>query len=318
MKFAVYKSSAGSGKTFTLVKEYLKIVLQEPKSFKHILAITFTNKAANEMKQRVLSALQVLAKVPFDPNHKAIQHLLPQLLTETDLDVNQIRANAAEAVSLILHHYSDFAISTIDSFVHKLIRSFAYDLHLPVNFEVAIDTSEIIENVVNLLIENVGVNEELTTLMVDFIEYRIVNDKNWDPNSSISTFAKRMLDEDSQSFIQELKTLNIADFISIRKRLSPVLKKIEVDAVNLVKPFFDKVAELNIPTELFYQGKSGIAKYFTYFQEARFDKLEPNSYVLTTIDSEKYYSNKCPANVRLLIDSIVPLIHETYNAAVAF
>ncbi|MEI8204722.1 MAG: UvrD-helicase domain-containing protein [Bacteroidota bacterium] len=318
MQFSVYKSSAGSGKTFTLVKEYLKIVLQEPKSFRNILAITFTNKAANEMKQRVLSALQALAAVPFNPKHKAIEHLLPQLLAETDLDSDNIRSNAAEAVSLILHHYSDFAISTIDSFVHKLIRSFAYDLHLPVNFEVAIDTSEIIGNVVHLLIDNVGSNEELTRLMVDFVEYRLSIEKSWNPDIAISEFVKRMLDEDSQSFIQELKNLCISDFIRIRAKINPILKGIEDEAKAIVKPFFDKIEKLELPFESFFRGKTGIPKYFSYFDELRFDKLEPNTYVLTTINEDRFYKDRCTVDISSKIDSIIPLIRKTYDETRTF
>ena len=134
MSFTVYKSSAGSGKTFTLVKEYLKIILRKPADFRSILAITFTNKAANEMKDRVISNLKELASETPHPDSKVIKYLLPDLMKETALSALEIQQNAKKSLALILHHYSDFAISTIDSFVHKIVKTFAYDLKLPVEF----------------------------------------------------------------------------------------------------------------------------------------------------------------------------------------
>ena len=131
MSLVVYRSSAGSGKTFTLVKEYLKIVLENPSKFRNILAITFTNKAANEMKERIVGGLRDLSSD--DEESGAKEYLLPQLIEETGLSDKMIKSRAGLVLGMILHNYSDFAISTIDSFVHKIIRSFAYDLHL-INF----------------------------------------------------------------------------------------------------------------------------------------------------------------------------------------
>jgi ATP-dependent exoDNAse (exonuclease V) beta subunit len=115
-KFVVYKSSAGSGKTFTLVREYLKIVLQNPEKFRQVLAITFTNKAANEMKERVVSNLILLTSPENNKHEDAIRFLLPQLAKELNLSELQISQRASIVLRLIMHHYSEFAISTIDSF----------------------------------------------------------------------------------------------------------------------------------------------------------------------------------------------------------
>src|SRR5436189_6405251 len=104
----IYKSSAGSGKTYTLVKEFIRIALQRPDKYKHILALTFTNKAANEMKERIISMLQMLA------NKTAKPKLVNELVTEAKIEENELAGKAAGILRNILHDYSALSVSTID------------------------------------------------------------------------------------------------------------------------------------------------------------------------------------------------------------
>ena len=115
--FQVYNASAGSGKTFTLVKEYLKILLSSNDLFlfQKILAITFTNKAAGEMKERVLTTLQTFAE-------NKENDLLSIILNETSLDKQTIQIRSKKIVNAILQNYAGFSITTIDSFTHKIIK----------------------------------------------------------------------------------------------------------------------------------------------------------------------------------------------------
>jgi len=121
--FKVYNASAGSGKTFTLVKEYLKIILkeQDPRLYQNILAITFTNKAASEMKDRVLESLLRFA-VMNDADKQ--NDMLLKLVEETNLDLKLIQKRSKERLQDILKNYASFHIKTIDSFTNKLIKSF--------------------------------------------------------------------------------------------------------------------------------------------------------------------------------------------------
>src|SRR5687767_3081683 len=117
----IYKSSAGSGKTYTLVKEYLRMAFDSPTKYKHILAITFTNKAAAEMKDRILGALEGIAQE--NPDFDA---LTKELCAQKQRSEEQLRKDAAAILRDMLHNYSDISVSTIDSFVHRIVRSFAY------------------------------------------------------------------------------------------------------------------------------------------------------------------------------------------------
>ena len=130
--FVVYKSSAGSGKTFTLVKEYLKLSLIDKSkltyNFKRILAITFTNLAAAEMKDRIISSLQQITE------NKKTTDIAKILAQELNVSQEELIYRSKIVLENILHNYSDLAVGTIDSFTHKLIKTFAFDLRLPINF----------------------------------------------------------------------------------------------------------------------------------------------------------------------------------------
>ena len=125
--FSIYNASAGSGKTYTLVKEYLKIILKAKHNdaYKNILAITFTNKAVFEMKTRIIDSLFDFSKD--NPTEKSIQ-LMDDLAKEINLNPFQIKTKAQSIIKNIIHNYAAFDISTIDKFTHKVIRAFAFDL----------------------------------------------------------------------------------------------------------------------------------------------------------------------------------------------
>ena len=144
--FAIYDASAGSGKTYALVKEYLKIILSASANdaYRNILAITFTNKAVQEMKSRIVGSLSEFAAS--EPNQKALdlmQYLVDDSQNATvKLSISGIQTKAQKIIKHIIHNYAAFDISTIDKFTHKVIRAFAHDLGLPMTFEVSLDSED--------------------------------------------------------------------------------------------------------------------------------------------------------------------------------
>ncbi|HLV51498.1 MAG TPA: UvrD-helicase domain-containing protein, partial [Flavobacterium sp.] len=162
--FTIYNASAGAGKTHTLVKEYLKILLSysnKDDAYRNVLAITFTNKAVNEMKSRIVSC--IYAFTLNDIPAKEYQ-LLEQIVQETNFTEAYIREKSKKILKNIIHNYAGFDISTIDKFTHKVIRSFAFDLNLPFHFEVSLDTEALLQEAVDALIAKAGIDKELTTL----------------------------------------------------------------------------------------------------------------------------------------------------------
>jgi len=171
--FVTYNSSAGSGKTYTLVKEYLKIALEtnNPNQYKHILAVTFTNKAAAEMKERILDALKALSseeELVGTPQFLMVDLLNPKVKGGLGVDAGEIKERSKRVLKSILHNYNDFGVSTIDKFTHKIIRTFAHDLQLPLNFEIELDEREVLGAAIDVLIAEVGTNEKLTKLLLEY------------------------------------------------------------------------------------------------------------------------------------------------------
>lgn len=142
--FLIYRSSAGSGKTFTLVKEYLKLVLNDPDSFKNVLAVTFTNKSAAEMKQRIISALKELS----GGKNPSLEKLLISEGVKGD-----IKLSSSKVLRNILHKYSYFSVSTIDSFFHRVIRSFARELKLQLGYNIELDQQAVLDKITDKLLD---------------------------------------------------------------------------------------------------------------------------------------------------------------------
>jgi len=303
-KFIVYKSSAGSGKTFTLVREYLKIVLQNPEQFRQVLAITFTNKAANEMKERVVRNLVFLADPENNRKEDAIKYLLPQLADQLDLTEAQIKSRASIALRLIMHHYAEFSISTIDSFTHRVIRTFAHDLKIPMNFEVELDAETMLSQSVDILISQVGSNEQLTRVMVDFVEKKAGDELSWQIEKDLNDFGGTLLSESSISALSEIRSYELETFMKVRSSLvewklkwENTIKKLAVEAVDLIE-------QENIQADSFNGKSKSILVYLQNLAQGKFDKIKPNSFAQKSLESGEWVNAKAPAGQQTAFDRI--------------
>jgi ATP-dependent exoDNAse (exonuclease V) beta subunit len=230
--FSIYDASAGSGKTYTLVKEYLKIILlsKKPDAYRNILAITFTNKAVHEMKSRVVESLSEFAKE--NPSDKALK-LMQDIQAETGLSLNAITEKAKSIIKNLIHNYAAFDISTIDKFTHKVIRAFAHDLNLPITFEVSLDTENLLTEAVDAIIAEAGNDEELTKLLVDFTMEKTDDDKSWDVSRDIMETGKLILNENNREEITHFQNKKIEDFIVIKNRLVELCAQLEAETIEM-------------------------------------------------------------------------------------
>ena len=229
--FTIYDASAGSGKTYTLVKEYLKIILTAIKNdaYRNILAITFTNKAVHEMKSRIVDSLSEFRKD--NPSKKAAQ-LMQVLSEETQLSVADIKIKSQHIIKHIIHNYAAFDISTIDKFTHKVIRTFAHDLNLPISFEVSLDTEILLTEAVDAIIAQAGEDDLLTKLLVDFTMEKTDDDKSWDISREILETGKLILNENNREEIVHFKDKSIAEFNAIKKQLTEACKNLDAECVD--------------------------------------------------------------------------------------
>ncbi|MEX2232770.1 MAG: UvrD-helicase domain-containing protein [Cyclobacteriaceae bacterium] len=225
--FSVYRSSAGSGKTRTLAKAFLRLSLQyRVDYFKHILAVTFTNKASQEMKDRILEYLDDFA-------HGRSPALAEELQRELSMDSQTFRQNSQEVQSTLLHQYDNFGISTIDAFFQKVIRSFTREAGLVGDYRLEVDQDAVLEDVIDNLIDELGENKELTDWVVEFAKENLENERSWDVRYSLIDFAKEIFREEFKDIEDELLEKTKAP--GFFKKLMHELKSKKFEFINVVK-----------------------------------------------------------------------------------
>lgn len=305
--FQVYNASAGSGKTFTLVKEYLKILLQSTNTFKfqQILAVTFTNKAAGEMKERIIENLNVFSK-------NTTNSMLSVICNETGLTEETVFKRSKVILNAILQNYSAFNITTIDAFTHKLIRTFAYDLKLPLNFEVEMDSKSLLNEAVDIVISKIGDTKELTDLLVAFSLQKLDDDKSWDISLELKTFAEIILNENHAKHLKTLSKVSVDEFKKLKEKLQKENKEIESEFKRIGNEGLHIINGIGVDFKDFYY--SMIPNHFqnlaTSFQKATFFD---QSKLKERIDEQTFYSKSKPENVKSAIDSCIPQLLNLYN-----
>ncbi|MFW6245972.1 MAG: UvrD-helicase domain-containing protein, partial [Tangfeifania sp.] len=192
----IYKASAGSGKTFQLVAEYLKLLLKNPFSYRHILAVTFTNKATNEMKSRVLGQLNKLA-------HNESSDYISLLQNETGLSETIIRKQSKQVLKNILHDYNRFSISTIDSFTQRIIKAFNREMGISPQFTLELDDDFLLEEAVDRLLSKVDNDKQLRKWLVEFSEEKITENRSQRIEDDIKSLGKELFKEKFQLFFPE-------------------------------------------------------------------------------------------------------------------
>lgn len=262
MTFIVYQSSAGSGKTFTLVKAYLLLVLHSPMLYRNILGVTFTNKAANEMKQRVIGALSRLANAEAVEATASTEALISQLSLESGLDPVIIRQRAAQVLTAILHHYSDFSISTIDAFTHRLVRAFTRDLGLPYLFEVEIAENTITLQAIDKLLAQVGHNAFITRAIVDFMFYRMDEGSGWMVAGELVKFADKLNSQEDPELIDHLTSFDEATYLDAIRVMQAYLHTFEQSMKGLAEASLATLTQNDIDFDDLLSKSKGIGGFY--------------------------------------------------------
>ena len=301
--FEVYNASAGSGKTFTLVKEYLKILLisEDIFTFQKVLAITFTNKAAAEMKERILLNLEEFSEgIESD--------LLQKISTEIEVDKDTIKERSKKVLDVILKNYSAFSITTIDSFTHKIIKSFAYDLGLSLNFEVEMDAVSLLNEAVDILISKIGTDEKLTKLLIDFSLDKTDDDKSWDISRELNEFARVLLNEEDNAHFLKLADKKLEDFTNLKSKLFIHQKELKKELKKVGEDCLQIIASANLDPKDFLRGT--IPKFFADLSEksVNIDFIKRSETVEKGIKNNQYYKKTASSEIADSIEQIIPQI----------
>lgn len=228
--FKILNASAGSGKTYNLVKEYILLLINDKNDitrFSRIIAMTFTNKAALEMKTRIIKALDLLS-YPEIYGEKSTVYA-NELGIEIGINAEEVHKRAQRVLQNILHRYEDFFVMTIDKFNLKLIRSFSRDLDLPNDFEVILNETEVIEQVVDLLLSELGKEtiKELTRTVFEYAKHNLDEGEKWNFKEQLIEFGKILTKERDQTQIEKLLKMDFSvnRHKELRTKLREELKK---------------------------------------------------------------------------------------------
>lgn len=301
--FLVYKSSAGSGKTYTLVREYLSIALGSSNSerYKNILAITFTNKAASEMKDRVTTYLKAFCNPENINGGEAL--MFDNLKKELNITDEQLKERAFKMLQSILHNYSDFNITTIDKFILKIIRSFSFDLQLPYNFEVELDSDSLLNQAIDNLLSEAGKERQLTSFLVNYIKQLAQDDESWNIQTSLLKVASAAMNEEALPHLNQIKNLNLNDFSRIKENIRKEINIYEQFIERTFNKGRDKLEQSGIfPDQLKGKTKSNIWAYFhKKINNIFFEERAANNY-FKYIDNEdwcsKGFENSLPSKIQ--------------------
>jgi len=303
--FSIYDASAGSGKTYALVKEYLKIILVANKNdaYRNILAITFTNKAVHEMKSRIVGSLSEFSKD--NPSEKALD-LMQHLAIETQLSIIQIKTKSQQIIKHIIHNYAAFDISTIDKFTHKVIRAFAHDLGLPMTFEVTLDTENLLVEAVDAIIAQAGEDETLTKLLIDFTMEKTDDDKSWDISREILETGRLVLNENNRNEITHFQDKSIAEFVEIKDKLAEACKVLEAANTEFAESALLLIEKNGIDTKSF--SGAYFPKHLQSIQEGKFNPKNKTYHEFEDIKINK------TAKDGAIIENIIPELLQILGA----
>ena len=307
--FNIYNASAGSGKTFTLVKDYLKIVLtsKEFLPHRHILAITFTNKAVDEMKTRIVDALMTFAEPSILTQSDA---LFEQVVKELESSPKEIHHKSNQLLSKILHNYAAFDISTIDKFTQKLIRTFAFDLKLPMNFEVELDTDFLLKKAVSRLLSKAGKNKALTKVLIEFAIEKADDDKSWNIALDLAKTAKLLTRESDAPFLEELSQRSLQDFGTLKSTLINEIRKTELEIIALSTQILEVISASGVEFSDFTRGS--LPKHFKALVSKKFD-LSFTAQWQQSIETTALYTKNAPPSVTATIDRLRPQLVEAFQ-----
>ncbi|TKD65216.1 exodeoxyribonuclease V subunit beta [Flavobacterium sp. ASW18X] len=299
--FKILDASAGSGKTYQLVKSYLVLLLQGKgqKNFRELLAITFTNKAVAEMKQRILEFLHGFSQHPLPSKY---QTMFKEIATELHLTPEVLQYKSTFLLKDILHNYAFFEIVTIDKFTHKIVRTFAKDFKLAQNFEVVLDTDALLDEAVGQLVQQVGEDKALTDTLIAYALEKVENQKSWNITKDLKEVGKLLFSENHFPQLQKLQHKTIADFDVLKKDLKTAITTLEKGMKAQAEESLALMETHGISHSDFSAGY--YPKFMIKISNGDLGSLKWDAKWQLHLAEQKLYPKKCEPEIQKLLDTL--------------
>ena len=288
----VYKASAGSGKTFALAIHYIKLVVNNPQAYRNILAVTFTNKATEEMKTRILSQLYGIWKQL--PDSEGYMNEVCKALNATPGYVSE---RAGMALNLLLHNYNHFRVMTIDTFFQSVLRNLARELDLTANLRIGLNDSQVEELAVDEMIADLKTTDVVLQWILKYIMENISDDRSWNVIGQIKKFGKTIFHDYYRDISKQLdEQLQREDFFEAYQRtLREVRDAARERMLNIAESFFGTLEEEGLTADDLANKRRGIASFFQKLKDGTFDESIENQTVANCLeDSAKWYAKTHP------------------------
>ncbi|WP_312751192.1 UvrD-helicase domain-containing protein [Epilithonimonas hominis] len=268
--YSVISASAGSGKTYTLVQRLLMICLRypnQPDAIRTVIALTFTNKAANEMKERILFYLGEFVKDNYPENQdlKNIQKALAEQGYRISLD--DLRLRSQKVLDYILHHYSTLNIGTIDKFNSRLVKSFSYELGLAQNFNLEIQPEPYLIEAVDKMLDEIGEEQTVSEAFMDFVNYNLDNNERVNLNQTLYSSAKKFVNDIHYKPLQDNKDFEWKAYENKKNELRETIKNLKSQSLEITQKALELIKSRDIEIEDFASGKNGIGGFFVNMLE---------------------------------------------------
>ena len=294
----IINASAGSGKTFSLVKDIiLTLLINDENTYKKILALTFTNNAANEMKKRVLDELYLIS------NEIERSKIYELIASKIELKKPEVSKKAKFILNRILHNYSFFQISTIDKFNHRIIRTFSQELALSSDFNLIIDQDDFIEEFIYDFLDNIGSEKLFTSLLTDFSVSKTERNNSWDITNDLKDLMKYTLNESYNEDLARIEKLNEKGFKKTKNFFSDTIKKLKKEILSLSESLQNKYSDL-IDQQVFTNNT--FTSFLNKIQKEKIDKIDlksiTNKIETNTIIKKKFEIEKNRFEEQILFD----------------
>ena len=288
----VYKASAGSGKTFALAIHYIKLVVNNPQAYRNILAVTFTNKATEEMKTRILSQLYGIWKQL--PDSEGYMNEVCKALNATPGYVSE---RAGMALNLLLHNYNHFRVMTIDTFFQSVLRNLARELDLTANLRIGLNDSQVEELAVDEMIADLKTTDVMLQWILKYIMENISDDRSWNVIGQIKKFGKTIFHDYYRDISKQLDEQLQREYFfeAYQRTLREVRDAARERMLNIAESFFGTLEEEGLTADDLANKRRGIASFFQKLKDGTFDESIENQTVANCLeDSAKWYAKTHP------------------------